>query len=212
MFIITAFATPAIRFLLKKMPKIKWTFPVIYYMLGVLLLFIKNDSIVSKIILYVSGYIFLSFIGFVLREDWKLLNIYLFSGVIVLACCIAILLCIGGSPMNISGNKYPPTVYYITYGLTVSLTIMHLLSMYNEENWELLHSISTVFISISKLSFDVYLWHVLGLYLTRTMSNVWLRLIVVITVSLAGAKLYGKLKYSLLNRKLPIGKVKTLLW
>ncbi len=203
-FILIAFVTPFIRGIVNKFNWIIWVWPVIYWILGLLLLFFQYDNILTKVFLYSSGYIFLSFVGFVIREKRERINAYIISCLVAIVCCIGVLLFTGRSPFDLSGNKYPPTVYYITYGLMITLIFM--LAFSKMENFPNAGNllISKCIVYISKVSFDVYLWHVLGLYITKPISNIWIRFVSVIVFSLSGAWLFNTIKSKLFSKEISL--------
>jgi len=198
-FIITSFVTPLIRLMIEKMPQIKLCFPIAYWGVGLLLFVLNIGNSMVKVFLYISGYVFLTFIGFSVKKDWSYKRVYFISGIIVLLCCIAILFSKQEDIFDLSGNKYPPTVYYITYGMTISILLISLLSRYDEKlnKWKG----SKYITKISSLSFDIYLWHIFGLYITSSIVNKWLKYLIVTFIAVISAVVYKKAKIALVNQK-----------
>ena len=152
-----------------------------------------------KALLYVSGYVFLTFIGFSVYKGWKYKRVYSIGGILILLCCIAILLAKQEDIFDLSGNKYPPTVYYITYGMTISIILMSLLSRVEGKlnKWQG----SKYVTKTSSLSFDIYLWHIFGLFIASRIENVWLKSLIVTCIAVLGAVVYNKAKLALAHKK-----------
>lgn len=198
-FLVTALATPIIKYLVDKIPPIKWGGGAIAYWTMAFTIFVfQADHNLVKVFLYVSGYLFLTFIGFSVCIEKKMLKPYLIGGIIVIFCCIVVILFRQGDIFDISGNKFPPSVYYIAYGMTISLILIRLLSRIEDK---LSSCRATKYITeLSKQSFDIYLWHVFGLYVTKSISNDWMRFVMVIMVSVSGAWIYNEIKGRFYNR------------
>ncbi len=190
-FVVTAISTPIYSLILDKTPRIKLVFPIMYWILASVLFVIPVDFSIVKILLYVVGYVFLSFIGFVICIDRHLINKYLATGVIVICFCLTIIIKQHGDVFDLSSNKYPPTVYYITYGMIVSLILVKVLERFENKFRSL--NVSKAIIVMSKHSFDIYLWHVFGLYVSSSIKNDWLRFFVVLIVSIFCATAYNKI-------------------
>lgn len=202
-FIITASVTPIIRLLFEKIPQIKWGFPIAYWCVGLLFFALHANNSLVKVLLYVTGYVFLTFIGFSTYKDWKQKRVYFIGGIFVLLCSIAILLSKQEDIFDLSGNKYPPTVYYITYGMTVSIALMSLLSRTEDKlsKWQVSKHIT----KISSLSFDIYLWHIFGLYIASRIENVWVKYLIVTVIAVLGAVIYNKTKLALTKKRYRVG-------
>ncbi|MGX7099288.1 acyltransferase family protein [Globicatella sanguinis] len=65
--------------------------------------------------------------------------------------------------------KYPPQNYYLAYALGVSFLLY---SIFNKFSFRLnnMNNMNNLFIWISKNSFDIYLWHILALYLLKELE------------------------------------------
>jgi peptidoglycan/LPS O-acetylase OafA/YrhL len=197
-FIITAFTTPIIKYLIEKVSMAKWVLPLTYWIIALVLFVFQANHIIVKALLYICGYVFLTLIGFSICKEMKMQKPYLIGGIIVLFCCICVILLHQEDVFDISGNKYPPTVYYITYGMTVSLLLMILLSRF-EKRLSLLR-VTKYINELSRMSFDIYLWHVFGLYIANKIENIWLKFVVVVCVALAGAILYNMIKRAVMKK------------
>ena len=198
-FIITAFVTPIIRLVIDKYPRVRMIFPITYWVItGTLFLVPANHSLI-KLFLYVGGYIFLSFVGFVIKKNEEFLKYYLTGGLFVMCFCIVMIIIRCGDVFDFSSNKYPPTVYYITYGMIVSLILVKVLDRF--ECKLSVFKASKIAIMISKHSFDIYLWHIFGLYLGAYIENVWMKFIVVMLVAIIGAIGFSSIKTAVLGRR-----------
>lgn len=89
---------------------------------------------------------------------------------------------IEGQYINTNIAKYPPTLYYLSYGISISLLIIILLEKINIPN-----NINKVCEFISKNSMWIYLWYILGVYIWNEVVRkdcwylMWIFLIVIST-------------------------------
>ena len=86
-------------------------------------------------------------------------------------------------------NKYPPTIYYAMYGVLVFYVLQ---AIFQQEFVNIAPHLMKVFEYVSRNSFDIYLWHIFALFITETVTNRWLRLPLVVAISVALAFLYRK--------------------
>ena len=105
----------------------------------------------------------------------------------------------GNNPFAMSENKYPPTLLYVSYGTSISLGLMLLLSKMEPFLKGLLITKSITF--LSKNSFQLYLWHILGLFLTTNITNKFIKIILVFVVSFIGTILYESIKKMIFKDK-----------
>lgn len=187
-FIFIALATPLYRFILKSIPYSEYILPLIYVAASGVLFIMNVNCIITKAFLYISGYIVLSFIGYLLYLKPRIRVKLLIGSTVFSIVLVCYMLFRGMSIFNISGYKYPPNAYYIAYGATVTLTLITILSEYGNIIEQKL--ICSVYTYISKNSFDLYLWHIFGLYIAGNITYIYLKFVCVVGVAFLGNIIY----------------------
>ena len=97
-----------------------------------------------------------------------------------------------GNAFDFSAQKYPPTIYYVIYGLVAFIILKEVFSFLSCKTQ--LSQVNMLVEKVSKISFDLYLWHIFALYLSRNVSNRTMRLFAVILLSFAFAIIYSLIK------------------
>ena len=113
--------------------------------------------------------------------------------------CMLIVLLRGGDVFDLSANKYPPTIYYVSDGVAISSLLMVVLMKAEDVISGLKMTNAIRF--VSKNSFDIYLWHVFGLYISSSFSNCWFRFIFVTVIAMVFANTYVTLKQKMFALK-----------
>ena len=121
--------------------------------------FIDSQNILIKyIVLYIIPYGFVYIIGMIIRKDDKnILNKMLITLPIMFLTCFIILYKKANRIELINAMKYPPRMYYISYGLVISLILFKML-----EKLKIKENKMIAFISSSSLW--IYLWHIIVLF------------------------------------------------
>ena len=122
-------------------------------------------------------------------EDKKNQRIYLIGSLIAFVCCFTLYSMQSKNVFDLASNKYPPTLYYISYGSIITLILFEVFSSIEQKLSSL--RITKIITILSKMSFDIYLWHIFGLFVSEGITNVWARFTVVVSVAVIGAKLYN---------------------
>lgn len=144
----------------------------------------------TEIVLYGIGYSLVAAIGMRIVVMTKRELLYL--GILTSAICL-----IAGMMMefpSLQGYKYPPTLYYLTYGISVS--VLSYLIIDTEKVTKVLANRVTLF--ISKASLNIYFGHIVGVYLlsiygenTIWQSNVVFEFTFIFSVGLILTLLYA---------------------
>lgn len=191
-FIAIALITPLMGVIVRRVPVSMVVIPVLYVASGLAILFFGLDHIVIKLFMYATGYAVISFIGYAMNANKKHGVFYL----ILMACAylasVGITIRIGNNPFAMSTYKYPPTLLYISYGTGIAILLM--LVFRKMEEYLRRCPLTGVCVYISKNSFQLYLWHILGLYLTADIANSYLRALLVFAVSMIGTAAYQYLQ------------------
>ncbi len=209
-YILCALTVPIIYELSKKISNHKMWFIIllIYIAYEILYLTVGNSNLILKyIIYYIIPYGFLcTFIGMNLKE-WdskKVLKFaILFIAIFVIIAVTKTLL--GGVFQPISKEKYPPTLYYLSYGIGITLLLYYLIGKKNIFNIKVkLNKPFIIFVSTHTMW--IYLWHIF--YLTcinYTLNNIhWLVKYVAIVIAsiittYVQSKLVNKIKYKFIR-------------
>ncbi|WP_339266761.1 acyltransferase [Paenibacillus sp. FSL R5-0470] len=128
------------------------------------LLFMYDKSspniIISYLLIYLIPYGLVASIGLRIAHDSKFVDMALIVSCITFLIC-QVLISINGNGFEPNFFKYPPKLYYITYGLLVGILSYKLLQ---KIQW---NSQSKFIVSVnwlSKNSFKVYLFHIFSLF------------------------------------------------
>ncbi len=137
---------------------------IVYEILVISIERMSNNAItylLKELIIYGIGYSFVYYIGFTLREINNK-NRISFALVLMSIWGIIALIYIGSKGQYINTNvaKYPPTLYYLSYGISMSLFIILLVDKTNIPN-----RLNILFEFIGRNSMWIYLWHILGIYI-----------------------------------------------
>lgn len=190
-FVMIAIFTPIYKVVFSKIRNVNLIALVLYWILGLVLFLIPGKNIIVKLMMYASGYIFLSFFGYC-YESYKSKTLILLGGITEILLGLYIRFASNGNAFDFSAQKYPPTIYYVFYGLVAFIILKEVFSFLSCKTQ--LSQVNMLIEKISKISFDLYLWHIFALYLSRNVSNRTLRLFTVILLSFAFAILYGLIK------------------
>lgn len=124
-----------------------------------------------------SGYIIVSAVGIRLTTSPKTKWLLLLFLLLFLICQIS-----QGSAFAPNAGKYPPTLYYISYGLLVSCAL-----------WLIIPNKSNKFIVwVSKNSWNIYLFHIPFYTMTFFMRNWRIRFLIVVSSALITTLLWNK--------------------
>ncbi len=148
-----------------------------YYKLGI------NNPYIESTVYYIIPYVFVTYIGY---SYYSLIKKQRYSIMIISLCCV---LALGFYYFNRLGKvqdfgiaKYPPRIYYISYGVLISYLLLELFRNYSFKiyNCKLVKYISSH-------SLWIYLWHILALdiYAKFNLPEVWyLKFIGVFSISI----------------------------
>lgn len=93
-------------------------------------------------------------------------------------------------------HKYPPSSYFLTYGITCSI-VLHLISKY------LFTKEITVITWISSNSLWIYFWHIVMIQFTQHLDS-YIQYPIVIIISSSAVFIQNKIKHTLLNTKMNV--------
>ncbi len=131
----------------------------------------KNNLFVDTFFYYIIPYGLLTFLGYNYNHFSKkakyLITIFSFVIFILLAL---IMYKTYGSPQSPSIAKYPPRLYFLSYGIFVSFTLLILCQKFNLKIFK-----SKIVNYISKHSLWIYLWHIVSLKLYKILNlpKIW---------------------------------------
>jgi len=133
----------------------------------------------EKLIATSFGYIIASLVGMLVVEHSQKENV-LFSYSMIL---LFLLVGFGkGSPL-LGSEKYPPTIYYLTYGIGISVLLLYITSYSNIGN--IINNKVTMW--FSKHSLEIYYWHIFPLTFLKSEApnlNWFVKWIVILTSAL----------------------------
>lgn len=187
-FIIIALVMPFIIYFEKSITLFKILVPCFYICFALITFIFNYDTLAVKVVLYIGGYLMIAFLGYLLNIRPWLKNYIMFSTIVIYLLCILIIVLFQKNIFSLSMNKYPPTIYYISYGIMISIILMKILEFL--ENFLFKRKVSKIIKFMSKRSFDIYFWHIFGLYITIDIKNLWIRFIVVTISSILCGAIY----------------------
>ena len=141
------------------------------------------------IVIYTLGYALISWAGMLWEKEGKRERIIL----LVIAAAALVLSIVARGFRPFSEFKYPPQLYYISYGLLVTFGLYLLLSKI-----QIPASVRQSITWLSVNTMRIYMWHIFLYYLLDTVSsdlmkNPWLTYAVLLGGGVIGAWIQGKL-------------------
>lgn len=201
-FLMIAVIVPVIRFLSQKYKTAIVIVMILYLIIGIFLFITYKGFKLEKLLLYCLSYSFLTIVGYHFEDLIKNGKaIILFSSVNVFLI-FYVLITGKFAVYDIRVNKYPPSIYYVMYGILVFAILYIICKMLRLEDKNNIFIKSIIY--ISKNGFDIYLWHIFALYLTEKMINKHLRLVLVLVISLFISYIYRKILKIINNRLLKV--------
>lgn len=187
-FVMIAAIIPIIKIVYKKFKNGIALWMVVYLMAALIMFFTPNETAVEKIFLYISSYLFLATVGFGF-EDIKKSKICVGIGFAIMLMLVAYVFATDLFAIwEISINKYPPNIYYVMYGILIFFLLDALNSLIPDpKKYKVMYN---AILYTSKCSFDIYLWHIFALFVTNSIENVWIRLLIVYALSFILSWLY----------------------
>ena len=148
-------------------------------------------KIIETTLYYIIPYGLLTYIGYNFNNiSDKEKKIYIFTNLILFVLMMYFYYLKTGSFQLVQIAKYPPRLYYLTYGLLCSFILLIVCKKYNKLfNNKLINF-------ISKNSMWIYLWHilVLDIYKYIHLPEIWyLKLLIVYSISLLIVLLVNKI-------------------
>lgn len=173
----------------KKLNKCDWIPVGVYIIFSLCIFILQIDHIIFKAALYVSGYVVIAYTGYILKahESSRMhKNLLILGWGITLVITFFINFKMLGEAFNLAENKYPPSIYYISYGLITSFILFEVMHLLKTQ----LGNLGKVFTRISSLSFDVYFWHIFGLFLTSNIEDVLVKSVLVVLIAVTCALIF----------------------
>ncbi|MCI9286562.1 MAG: acyltransferase [Clostridia bacterium] len=177
-------------------------YEILYYSIG------EKNYILKYLIYYFIPYGILTFIGMEIKE-WKskrLINISV-AMFIIFVILMLVMRITTGRFIQTNELKYPPTLYYLSYSIGMSLLMYYLVVVKNVFNIKNKINIKIITF-ISSHTMWIYLWHILYLYIIdfKFKSSNWLIKFIVITIlSMLTACIQSKIiKRSKIKNKIAI--------
>lgn len=162
------------------------------------------NTLFEKLIPLSFGYIIIALVGMWAVKQTKKQNITFACSTLVPFTAIGILT---KFPL-INEQKYPPTIYFITYGLTISLILLVLISNRASESFI---SRRNEFTWISKHSLEIYYWHTFPVLVINKIIpdlNWGLKFIIIVLITTSLIILQLKFIPGFFNFKFKISKSK----
>ncbi|MBR3969086.1 MAG: acyltransferase [Clostridia bacterium] len=141
----------------------------------------ENNILIDTIFYYIIPYGCLTFLGYNYDSfSKKVIHILLITSFALFIILAFIMWYIHGSPQSPSIAKYPPQLYYLSYGIFVSFLLLQFCKRYNLKIYK-----SKLVNYISRHSLWIYLWHIitLKLYKILNLPQIWYIEFVIILVS-----------------------------
>lgn len=139
----------------------------------------KIKFLFQELISISFGYMIVALIGMWAVQQIKKKNLVVSLYSLVIFIAIAL---VTNFPL-ISKQKYPPTVYFITYGIGISLLLFYLLS--NNKIQEILNKRGVFW--LSKHSLEIYYWHIFPIMFFQVVAPGivwWLKFLIILVTSI----------------------------
>lgn len=148
----------------------------------------KLELLFEQVVAVSFGYIIIALIGIWVVNQTKKENLIMGISFFTLFIIIGYK---EGYPL-LSTQKYPPTIYYLSYGIGISLILLYLIS--NETIISLLNKKSVIW--VSRHSLELYYWHVFPVtYIAIEFPNIsWVSKFIVTLIITISATLF-QIKY-----------------
>ena len=187
-FVMIAAIIPVIKLVYKKYKNGLALWMIVYLIAALIMFFTPNDAITEKMLSYILSYLFLATVGFCF-EEVKKSKVCVGIGCGVMLMLVAYVLVTDRFAIwDISINKYPPTIYYVMYGILIFYLWDVLCGLISNPKKN--KAIYNIILYVSKYSFDIYLWHIFALYITNSIVTPWIRLPIVYALSFILSWLY----------------------
>lgn len=203
-FVFTSIFLPLLLYLKKKLKPIKyWTIMIVLYVLyefGLYFNVLNNICVLDLSINYIIPYVFITFSIGLYLDDIKKKNICKISIVFLIIYCILEIFFIGN--LNtielVKAFKYPPKLYYLSYGIGISLLLYYFIRY--KSKIKLRQNKLITFVSNNTL--EIYFLHIVFLQLTNKIENfIIFRYIIVLICSLVSVYVVNKFFSMLLKRR-----------
>ena len=138
-------------------------------------------SIIDTTFYYIIPYGVLAYLGYNYYTFKRNTKYIIFSVSLIIFVGLAIYYFIAtGSPQPVSITKYPPRLYYMSYGITCSFGLLKLC-----ENSSFIKFDNKIITYISTHSMWIYLWHILALtvYDGIGLPEIWYIKLIIVSVS-----------------------------
>lgn len=169
--------------------------------------FLVQSTYISSVVLYIIPYLSCFWIGFYFnsfkREILYLIAVF-FATAFLLQVCI--LFCYNNIFVLINNYKYPPRLYYVSYGVFSSILIMMIGKKICPKQQE-----PKIISFISSSTLWIYLWHIMIVKIIEHTANglFWiLKLIIVISISI-GITYLQNIIVNIIDKKIPRASIIT---